>query len=212
ARVEGRVRRLRFDVADRVKPEELLLEIDPTDYDLSVEQAERGLQVELAKLGLKEPPRASIDLGDIPSVMQAQARMEYNKARSGRARKLVGMRGISAEESDNALNDFRAAQAEHANQLLLARAGLATIRMKQTALAVAKQQLKDTRVRVPTPTLPVPGAADGVTYVVTHRTVAEGTLLRPGTEVCKLVINPTLKLRVPVPERYSAAGPPGPQG
>jgi RND family efflux transporter MFP subunit len=81
--------------------------------------------------------------------------------------------------------------------------------MKQTALAVARQQLKDTRVRVPTPTLPVPGATDGVTYAVTHRLVAEGTLVRPGTEVCRLVINRTLKLRLPVPERYGAEVRPG---
>ena len=32
--------------------------------------------------------------------------------------------------------------------------------------------------------------------------VSEGTLVRPGTEILKLVISQTLKLRVPVPERY----------
>jgi RND family efflux transporter MFP subunit len=47
----------------------------------------------------------------------------------------------------------------------------------------------------------VPGS-DQVAYVVTQRTVAEGTLVRPGTELFKLVINRTLKLRVPVPERH----------
>jgi RND family efflux transporter MFP subunit len=129
--------------------------------------------------------------------------MENAKAKSERGSKLAAARAISAEERDNASSDHRAAQAEYANQLLLARAGLASIRMKQTALAVARQQLKDTQVRVLTPTLSVPGAADGVTYLVTHRDVAEGTLVRPGTEVCKLVINQTLKLRVPVPERHS---------
>jgi RND family efflux transporter MFP subunit len=204
ARVEGRVRRLRFDVADRVKPGELLLEIDPTDYELSVEQAERGLQVELAKLGLTQVPGPDIDLGKVPSVMQAQTRMENAQAKCERTGRLAATHAISAEERDNITCDYRAAQAELANQLLLARAGLAAIRMKQTALAVAQQQLKDTQVRVPIPTLPVPGAADGVTYLVTHRSVAEGTLVRVGTEVCKLVINQTLKLRMPVPERSSA--------
>ena len=42
-----------------------------------------------------------------------------------------------------------------------------------------------------------------VAYAITQRSVAEGTFVRPGTEVCKLVIDQTLKLRVPVPERYS---------
>jgi RND family efflux transporter MFP subunit len=74
--------------------------------------------------------------------------------------------------------------------------------MKQTALAVARQQLADTRVCAPTPTLPVPGKGDDA-YVITQRAIAEGTLVRPGTELFKLVINRTLKLRVPVPERFS---------
>src|SRR5437870_668205 len=52
AKVAGRVRKIAHDMADRVKPGELLLEIDPTDYQLNVRQAQRSLQVELAKLGL----------------------------------------------------------------------------------------------------------------------------------------------------------------
>lgn len=208
SRVEGRVRQLRFDVADRVKPGDLLLEIDPTDCDLAVQQAERALQVELAKLGLKELPGANVDLGNVPAVIQAQTRLENAQARYERSRRLQANQAVADEELGNMTSDYRAAQAEHANQLLMARTGLATIHMKQAAVAVAQQQLKDTQVRAPTPTLPMPG---GATYAVTHRSVAEGTLVRPGTEVCKLIINQTLKLRVAVPERHGAEVRPGQQ-
>src|SRR4029079_1462028 len=68
ARVEGRVTKVMHDVSDQVKPGESLLEIDPTDYELSVQQADRGLQVELAKLGLKEPPDSKLDLAKVPVV------------------------------------------------------------------------------------------------------------------------------------------------
>jgi RND family efflux transporter MFP subunit len=203
ARVEGRVRSLHRDVADRVPPGALLLEIDPTDYDLQVQQAERSLQVELAKLGLDEPPTAGVDLEKVPTVMQARTRMDHARLRQERIRRLMESRAASGEDGDNATSDYRAAQAEYANQFLLAKAGLATVKMKQTALAVARQQLTDARVVAPTPTLPVPGRG-AVAYVVTHRAVAEGTLVRAGTELFKLTINGTLKLRVPVPERYSA--------
>jgi RND family efflux transporter MFP subunit len=209
ARVEGRVRKVGFDVADRAKPGDLLLEIDPTDYTLAVELAEHGLGVELAKLGLTEVPAAEIDLDKVPSVTQAQARLERARKKFERASGLAGTTAISADAVDSATSDYRAALAEYANQVLLARAGLATVRMKHTALAVARQQLADTQVRVPTPTLAVPGAADGVSYVITQRAVAEGTLVRVGTEVCRLVINQTLKLRLPVPERYGAEVRPG---
>jgi RND family efflux transporter MFP subunit len=209
ARVEGRVRTLRFDVADRVKPGQLLLEIDPTDYELSVEQAERGLRVELAKLGLTEIPGPNFDPTHVPLAEQGRVRMENTRAKYERVMTLAGQGAVSPEERGNATSDYLAAKAEYANKLLDVTVGLATIKMKQTSLAVARQQLKDTKVIVPTPTLAVPDAADGVVYAVTHRDVAEGTLVRPGTEVCKLVLDQTLKLRVPVPERYSAEVRPG---
>jgi RND family efflux transporter MFP subunit len=203
ARSEGRVRKLHRDVADRIKPGELLLQIDPTDYELQVQQAERSLQVELVKLGLDEPPTGAVDLEKVPTVMQAQTRLENARLRHDRARRLMESRAASTEEALNATSDYRAAQAEYANQFLIAKAGLATVKMKQTALAVAQQQLADARVLAPTPTLAVPGSSD-IAYVITHRNVAEGTLVRPGTELFKLAINCTLKLRVSVPERHSA--------
>lgn len=203
ARVEGRVRQLHHDVADQVKPGELLLEIDPTDHALAVRQAERGLQVELARLGLTEAPTGDVDLAQVPAVMQAQARLENAKARHERASRLAASRSISREEADGAASDYQAAQAEYANQVLLARAGLATIQMKQVAVAVARQQWSDTQVRAPQPSLPVPGGNDHLTYAITQRLVAEGTLVQPGTEVFKLVINQVLKLRLTVPERFS---------
>jgi RND family efflux transporter MFP subunit len=209
AKVEGQVRRVLHDVAARVRPGDLLVEINPTDHELAVQQAERALEVELARLGLKEPPGGKFDEATVPTVVQALARMENAQARLARMRRLAATRVVSAEEMENATSDQRTAQAEHANQILIARSGLAMIRMKQSALAVAKQQLTDTQVRVPTPTLPVPGAAEGVTYCVSRRAVSEGTLVRPGTEVCKLVITQTLKLRVPVPERFSGEVRPG---
>jgi RND family efflux transporter MFP subunit len=202
SRVEGRVRRLHHDVADRVAPDELLLEIDPTDKELAVRQAERGLQVELAKLGLDTLPEGEVDLTRVPSVMLSQTRLDNARARYERVQRLG--RAIAAEETDTATNDFRAAQAEHAHQLLQARASLATIRQKQSDLAIAQQQLSDTRVNAPTPTLPVPGSnGSGVSYAITQRMATEGALVRPGTELFRLVINRVLKLRVPVPDRFS---------
>ena len=198
------MRSVHHDMADRVKPGELLIRIDPTDYELSAQQAERGLQVELAKLGLKEPPAPNFDLAHIPTVEQAHARLENAQAKQERQRRLLTSRAVSTEEFDNITSDFRSAQAEFANQQLIARSGLAMIQMKQTMLAVARQQVKDSEIFAPTPSQPVPGTASGVTYAMTQRMVSEGTYVKSGTEVCRLVLDQTLKLRVPVPERFSA--------
>ncbi|WP_397571479.1 efflux RND transporter periplasmic adaptor subunit [Schlesneria sp. T3-172] len=203
ARVEGRVRQVLHDVADEVKPSERLLEIDSTDYELAVQQAERALHVELAKLGLKESPLKSFDLGRIPFVAKARSIMEHAKARNDRISRLAASKTVSAEDSENAASEYRTAQAEYENQILQAEMDLATIQLKLVGLDVAREQLANTRVLVPTPTITLPGG-DDLTYVIAQRSVSEGTLVRPGSELFRLVINQILKLRVPVPERYSA--------
>jgi RND family efflux transporter MFP subunit len=203
ARVEGRVRKLFHDVADRVAPGDLLLEIDSTDYELSVQQSDRALQVELAKLGFKEVPDAKIDLTRVPVVVKAKSIMEHAKSRHERFVQLAAKKTVSPEDSESAANDYRTAQAEYDNQMIQAESGLATIQLKQVDLLVAREQLANTKVSVPTPNVALPGS-DGVTYVIAQRSVSEGTLVRVGTELFRIVISQTLKLRVPVPERYSA--------
>lgn len=203
AQVEGRVRKVLHDVADRVKPVDLILEIDPTDYELAVQQSDRALQVELAKLGLKEPPDSNFDLTKVPVVVKAKSLMEHAKSRHERLAQLVARKTVSAEEVESAANDYRTARAEYDNQLIQSEAGLATIQLKQVDLLVAREHLANTRVAVPKPNVSLPGM-ESVSYVVSQRSVSEGTLVRPGTELFQIVISEMLKLRVPVPERYSA--------
>src|SRR5688572_19809978 len=90
AKVEGRVLRIHREVADRVPPDELLAEIDPTDYRFAVDQAEGNLRVELAKLGLQEPPDAgSFDHSKVPTVMLAQARVDRTRSSMERTKRLA---------------------------------------------------------------------------------------------------------------------------
>ncbi len=203
ARVEGRVRRVLHDVADRVQPGELLLEIDPTDYDLAVQQSDKAIQVELAKLGLNEPPKSKQDLVNVPIVVKAKSLMEHAKTRVDRLSRLAQSKNASAEDLDNASSDYRTAQAEYDNQVIQAEAGLATIQLKQVDLMVAREKLINTKLNAPSPTMAIPGV-DQVTYVVSQRSVAEGTVVQPGTELFRIVISQTLKLRAPVPERFGA--------
>ncbi|QVL32268.1 efflux RND transporter periplasmic adaptor subunit [Telmatocola sphagniphila] len=203
SKVEGRVLKIHHEMADRVKPSEVLLEIDPTDAELNAKQAERALQVELARLGLKDLPDSSYDERKLPAVQQASIRIENSKAKLERATK-TGL-AVSSEEINERRTELRLAQVEYENQLLLARAGLATVQLKAESLAVARQMLKDTTLRVPTPTQPIPGASSvGGDYAISQRLVSEGSFVRIGTDVFKLVIDQALKLRVQVPERYSS--------
>jgi len=198
------VRTILHEVADRVKPGALLLEIDPTDATLAVEQAEKTLLVELARLGLQAPPGNSFDVNRVPAVMQALAKQNNAQERMNRVQRLSSTRAVAAEELTDRTADFQSAKADYEAQVLVAKTGLATVQMRQVALRTAQQQLKDTQVLAPIPTQPVPGAEQGVTYAITQRSVAEGTYVRPGSAVFSLIIDQTLKLRALIPTRYSA--------
>jgi RND family efflux transporter MFP subunit len=206
AKVAGRVRKISHDVSDRVRPGELLLEIEPTDYQLNVRQAQKALQVELAKLGLTEMPGSKTDVTHIPTVVQAQLRRDNAERRLERSKALAASKASTEEDRTEKTSEFRVAQAEYDNQILVAKAGIAAIQVKQEALAIAQQQLQDTLIRVPAPSQPVPGVEKGVaTYAITGRPVSEGSYVMVGAELFKLVIEQPLKFRAPVPERKSGA-------
>lgn len=203
AKVGGRVRKVSHDVSDRVRPGELLLEIDPTDYQLNVRQAQKSLQVEVAKLGLTEPANVRTDLTKIPTIVQAQLRRDNAQTRLDRIKTLVARKVSPEEELTEKMSEFRVAQAEYDNQVLVAKAGIAAIQVKQEALAIAQQQLQDTMVRVPVPSQAVPGEEKGAGYAITRRSVSEGTYVMEGAELFELVIEQPLKFRGRVPERRS---------
>jgi RND family efflux transporter MFP subunit len=204
AKVEGRVRRIVHDVGDRVIPGDLLLEIDPTDFELSVRQAQRALEVEQAKLGLAEVPTGEFDVSQLPVVVEADVKASRAKERLDRVRALVERSAMSKDELGNATSDARSLEAERQNQILMAKSGLAMVQMKQEALAIVTQQLRDSRIIAPRPSTNDPKVVGDMTYAITSRSAAEGSFVRIGTEVFKLVIDRILKLKVPVPDRYVA--------
>ncbi len=203
SKVEGRVLRVHHDLANEVQPGELLLELDPTDAELAVVQAQRSLQTELAKWGFDDVPVEDEDLTHLPAVVSARTKHELAILRFERMSQLRSGRAISADDFEQARSDAQVQEAEWKNQQLLANAAASTARLRAADLAIAQQRLADCNIRVPEPTL-IDG--QGVQhYVISERMVSEGTLLRPGTEVFRLVLGKTLKLRLSVPEAYSEA-------
>lgn len=203
AKVEGRVKQVRHDVSDRVAAGEILVELDATDAELAVRQAEKNLLIEVARLGFTEAPAKDIDVWKIPLVMQAQVKLDNARAKADRASSLAKRAVISSEELAERQTESRSAEAELANQILVANAGLATIQMRQESLAIARQQLQETVIRVPYPSKPIPGMEQAI-YAISKRNVTEGAFVRVGDDICRLVIDRTLKLRVNVPERHGA--------
>jgi|GEM_PF-218107 len=207
-KVEGKITKIWVDLGDRVKPGDPLLEIDETDYRLAVTEAERALELELAKLGLKElPAKDKFDVNQLPMVVKAAFLEKNSQTRKERLSRLSGGFVSSQEERDQAETDHRVAKANYQQSLLEAMTTLAAAEHRKAILDSAKQKLKDTKVLAPFPEM-APHGNKVVEYGVTQRMASLGELLKssPGTtmQVFKLVIDDPLKLQATVPERHLA--------
>ncbi|MFO1065029.1 MAG: efflux RND transporter periplasmic adaptor subunit [Pirellulales bacterium] len=199
-KVSGRVAKIHHDFADHVTPGELLLEIDPTDAQLAVEQARRSLNSELAKWGFADVPRPDTDLTALPTVVSAKLRSEWTKSQYQRLLTLQNRGSATAEELEQAKTNAAVGESDFANQLLMARAGAATAMLKKADLDIAEQQLRETKIFVPRVE---DSKAPSLRYTITDRYATEGAYLPIGTDIFRLVIDETLKLRLSIPEKYA---------
>jgi multidrug efflux pump subunit AcrA (membrane-fusion protein) len=110
-KIEGRVAQLRFDLGDRVPSEAVLAELEDVDYRLAVEQAERALEQELARLGLSEMPGPDFDPETNPAIISARLLQENAKQQYERQQKLFAERASSAETFQRAETELKVADA-----------------------------------------------------------------------------------------------------
>ena len=203
-KVEGRVEKIHFDVGGRVKPGTSMLELDAVDYKLAVEEAERGLETELAKLGVEKMPAEPFDIEQLPSVVRARLVKENAKRRADRQRNLFQTNAVSQEIYEQAMSDQEVAEASYKQARLDARTTWAAVRHRQAILDVANQKLQETTLRAPQFD-PGPEFGSGeVNYVVSRRMVSVSEMVRafPSTPVFELVIDDILKFKTAIPERY----------
>lgn len=203
-KVEGRVQRILCEVGDRIAPQTLLLEIDPTDHQLAVDEAQRGLELELAKLGSQGLPSENFDIETLPAVQRAQLVLENSKKRFDRQRSLVAKNVATQEVFEQTEMELKVAEANLRQNRLDAQATLAAVRHRLAVLELARQRLSETRVVAPQFTAGPELGPEPLDYVVAQRMVSVGEMVRafPSTPVMKLVLDRVLKMRVRVPERY----------
>jgi RND family efflux transporter MFP subunit len=218
-KVSGLAVKINCDVQDIVHTGDVLLEIDKTDYELAVREAQRARDTELAKLGLRELPAEGTDvrklLESLPTgeraraaVQQAQARQKRARLDYNRAVPLLPSRAISQEdfdrisaERDEAEAAVKQAEAALGQAELDAGATLATALLKDATLATARQKLADTTVKVPASK--IEGKAE---FAVAERMIELGEMVMASPifakGVVRLVNDRTLKVIAMVPERY----------
>jgi len=201
---EGRVLRVHHDMGDRIKPGELLVELDPIDADLAIRQSERQLQVELSKLGLKTLPQGEFDVSSVPAVVQAKVSLDRSRQNLARERSLSRRNAGTTQDLQNAESDEQGAEAALANAILTANTNLASARASQIAVEVARQARHDMEIRAPVLSKAPPGVTADFSFALSRKVVSEGQMLRSGDAVADLVVENPLRLWANVPERYSS--------
>lgn len=200
--VEGRVQSMDFDVGDRVAPGSTLVELDPTDYRLAVDEAQQSLNQELAKLDLQQPPPADFDIEQLPGVESAMLLFTNAQQKFERQKTLLSQNASSGQAYEQAETDMKVGAAALRLARLNARTTLAAIKHREAVLSLAKQKLGDTQVKAPLLSKG-PSTKTG-DFVVSKRMASVGEMVRafPSTPVFELIMDDVLKLHVMIPERY----------
>lgn len=210
-KAEGRITAIHADIGDRIWPGAMLLEIDPTDAKQAMQEGQRALSSELAKLGLSELPVGKFQIEDVPGVKAASVAVEDALRRFKQKEDLKSKGGGSVDELELAQTEVRLAEARKKQAMTEAESCLAAAKWRRAQLDGAEQRLRDCIVFAPeSDQFWAWAGAVGPTFMPTRFAVAarmasEGEMIRsnPVTNVFKLVVDSTLKLKTHVAEQYS---------
>jgi membrane fusion protein (multidrug efflux system) len=202
AKRDGRVVKVLHDMGDRVEPGALLVQLECEEADLAILQAQRQLEAELAKLGLKELPRGNFDVATVPAVVQAKVALDRAKQNLARERSLLQRNAGALQDFQNCENDERSAEAALANTILTAQSTLANAQTFRVAIDVARQRRSEMEICAPIPSAPPEGITGDASYAIARRHVSEGQMLKAGDPIDDLVIERPLRLWATVPERH----------
>ncbi|MCE5230530.1 efflux RND transporter periplasmic adaptor subunit [bacterium] len=204
AKVAGQIRQVKADMGDRVPPGALLAQIDPTNYQLAVNECQTALDESLSKLGLKEVPTGTFNVDQVRTVERAKFQAENAKARYERGRKLNTQKPpvMSDQELGDLETAYSVARSDYEVAQLEARSQLAAARLRNKVLETARQKLADTQVSAP-------GAesmqiSPNEHFAVTKRYVSAGNYVSIGDAMFDLILDDPIKFRATVPELHLA--------
>ena len=193
-KVAGRLQSINVDLGTAVEEGDLLAQVEPHDYELRLQQAAAALAQARAAVGLPlDGDDDRFDADKTSAVKQARAILEEATKNRERVSSL-SKEGIAPKA------EMDVVEAAHVVALNRYEAALEDTYIRQAMLTqrraefeLAKKQLADTAVRAP---------FDGVIQV---RLAHLGEFLSAGSSVVTMVTTGPLRLRLEVPERWSAA-------
>lgn len=198
SKLAGRVATVDVDLGSIVKQGDPLVTLDRSELDLQVKLAEAQLDQACAAIGLKAyEDETNLDYKNSPPVQLEQALVDEAEAAVNRAKALVPTRAITGGEYDTLVAQLRAAKARYNSSLNAVSTQVAMIGVRRTELALARQQLVDSKTVAP---------FDGV---VEARRVSPGEYVSIGQPLISLVRSDRLRFTAGVPESKAGDVRPG---
>lgn len=189
-KVAGRLSQIKVDLGSSVRKGQTIGQLEITEFNGRLHQAEAALQQARVRLGL--PPQGDsdrIEAENTGTVRQARALLDEAKLNFERAQQLVHQGIQSKAELDRAESAFKVADSRYQDAVEEVRNRQGVLLQRRSELAMARQQLVETTLYAP---------FDGA---VRERRASMGEYLAAGAPVVILVRLHPLRLRVEVPER-----------
>ncbi|HSE40628.1 MAG TPA: efflux RND transporter periplasmic adaptor subunit [Acidobacteriota bacterium] len=193
-KVTGRVRDIMVDLGSKVRKGQPLIRLEPTDFELRVQQADAALEQARARLGLQEDQDApsTVDPEGTGVVKQAAAVLEEARLTQRRMEELWNQGLVPHSQYDDAVAAFRVAEARYQDALEEVRNRQALLYQREAELQIARKQFSDSIL-----TSPIDGA-------VQVRHVSPGQYLATGDPALTIVRVHPLRLKLAIPEREAA--------
>ena len=189
-KVPGRIDRWNVDLGSRVTAGAVLAQLDARDYELRRDRARAALEQARARLGLPVAGDSDdLDPNAVGIVRQTKARLDQATVNLDRSKELHEQGILSQAELEATDAAFKVAQSVHNDALEEVNNRRGILAERRSDLALAAQQLTDTRLQAP------------FSGAVQQRTANLGEYVAAGAPVLTLVKLTPLRLRLDVPER-----------
>lgn len=182
----GVVVKVEVDVGSRVKKGDVLVQLDPRDPSLRVQQANAATAQALARLGIKGGE--VFDPDKVADVRAAKEAMDLAVADADRTKRLVATGSVSEATWDQARTRAEQAKAQYDAARNGAQQAYAALLAAQASAGQAQKAMSDTAIRAP---------FDGA---VAERRISAGEYANTGRVVAVVVRDSPLRLRLDVPE------------
>ncbi len=192
AKVAGRIAEVPVDLGDIACLDDVLVQLDPKEFQLLLEHADAQLLQARSAVGLKVgDPVEGLNPDNAPPVRETKAIWDEAKKVVERIRQLSKSDAISIADLDLAESAERVASARFSSAQNGVREKIVLIAVQSALRDLAHQRLSETTVRAP------------FNGAIESRLVATGTFVQAGQPLMSIAKTSVLRFRGSVPERFA---------